>query len=289
MKITFIGTGLLGFPMAKRLLAIGHELTVYNRTLQKAAPLADSGAEIAESPQDAIRASECIILVLTNFHAVENILFREPEILSGKTIINMSTLSPDENIDLYKKVQGCGGEYLEVPVLGSIPEAQNGTFFVMAGAEAEQFSKWLELLKCFGEDPKLIGPVGYASTLKLALNQLIASLTASFSLSLGLILNKGINTNIFMDILRKSALYAPTFDKKLKRMLDRDFSNPNFPLKHLLKDISLILETSEKYNLNTSTLEGVQNIVKHGIEMGFGESDYSSLYNAVNILPENQN
>ena len=268
MKITLIGTGLMGYPMAKRLLFMGHQLVVFNRTSEKSASLTDFGAEVAESPYAAIMASDCIILMLTNFEAINSVLFKNPEILKGKTIIQMSTISPDESMGICQKVIESGGEYLEAPVLGSISEAQSGTLFVTVGASARQFSAWLEIFKCFGAEPVLVGPVPHAATLKLALNQLIGSLTTAFSLSLGLLLNNNVNVEVFMDILRKSALYAPTFDKKLPRMLSRDFANPNFPAKLLLKDIDLILNVAKDTSLNTSSLEGVRSIVNDAVENG---------------------
>lgn len=124
--------------------------------------------------------------------------------------------------------------------------------------------------------------MGKASALKLALNQLIASLTASFSLSLGLVLHAGVDPDIFMRVLRNSALYAPTFDKKLDNMKNRNFIPPNFPVKHLLKDVDLILNSSSKAGLNTAQLEGARKILVDAIEKGLKEEDYSALYNAVN-------
>jgi 3-hydroxyisobutyrate dehydrogenase len=281
MKITLIGTGLMGYPMAKKLIATGHNLVAYNRTFEKAASLIDFGAEIVATPQEAIIASECIILMLTDAAAINEALFSNPELLTGKTIIQMSTIAPSESIEICEKVKSYGGDYLEAPVLGSISEAQEGNLFVLAGASPDQFTRWLEILKVFGPEPVLAGPVGQAATLKLALNQLISSLTAAFSLSLGMILSNGGNVNVFMDILRKSALYAPTFDKKLPRMLNRDFANPNFPTRLLAKDNDLILKTAKSFKLDTTALEGVQAVVRRAIEKGFSDTDYSSLYNAV--------
>jgi 3-hydroxyisobutyrate dehydrogenase len=281
MKLTLIGTGLMGYPMAKRLIACGHNLVAYNRTYEKAASLTDFGVEIVTTPQKAIKAAKCIIIMLTDAEAVNEVLFKEPKLLEDRTIIQMSTISPVESMEIRDKVINNGGTYLEAPVLGSISEAQSGTLFVLTGANPEQFAQWLEILKVFGPEPVLVGPVGQAATLKLALNQLISSLTAAFSLSLGMILSNGGNVNIFMDILRKSALYAPTFDKKLPRMLSRDFTNPNFPTRLLAKDNELILETAKMLKIDTSALEGVQEIIRKAIEKGFADTDYSSLFNAV--------
>jgi 3-hydroxyisobutyrate dehydrogenase len=222
--------------------------------------------------------------MLTNASAIEKLLLSDSAKtqLKGRTIIQMGTISPQESQEIEKQVIAAGGEYLEAPVLGSIPEAEAGKLIVMVGATPEQFAKWSNLLQNFGSEPRLIGSVGTAAAVKLALNQLIASLTTAFALSLSLVQKQGVEVETFMELLRQSALYAPTFDKKLKRMLERDFTNPNFPTKHLLKDTNLFLKQAESNNLNTNSLEGVRQILEIAQEMGLADGDYSALFNAVN-------
>jgi 3-hydroxyisobutyrate dehydrogenase len=126
-----------------------------------------------------------------------------------------------------------------------------------------------------------MGNVGKAAAAKLAFNQLIASLTTSFAMSLGYLRESGVNVKRFMEILRISALYAPTFDKKLNRMVNRNFVKPNFPVKHLLKDVDLMLGEFGKKGINIDPLEGVKKILLKAIADGEADMDYSALYNAV--------
>ncbi|UCF56371.1 MAG: NAD(P)-dependent oxidoreductase, partial [Deltaproteobacteria bacterium] len=282
-KIALLGTGLMGQPMAERIHRANHQLVVFNRTSEKAEPLKSLGARIASSADDAIRSSECVILMLADAEAIRAVLLSAESRadLSGRTVIQMGTISPSESISLNEEVLESGGDYLEAPVLGSIPETKEGRLIVMVGASAAQFERWSGVLKCFGPEPLLVGPVGQASALKLALNQLIASLTAAFSLSLGFVQRKGIRVDLFMKILRESALYASTFDKKLQRMLERNYSNPNFPTRHLAKDIDLFLEEAKAMNLQTTGLEGVGRLVKMTIEDGLSQEDYSALFNTI--------
>ena len=284
MKVGFLGTGLMGKPLAQRLLAAKIPVIAYNRTASKLEELKAAGVEVADSPESAIANSDCLILMLTNAAAIEQVLLSDSAKtqLKGRTIIQMGTISPQESQEIEKQVMAAGGEYLEAPVLGSIPEAETGKLIVMVGATPEQFAKWTNLLQNFGSEPRLIGGVGTAAAVKLALNQLIASLTTAFALSLSLVQKQGVELETFMELLRQSALYAPTFDKKLQRMLDRDFTNPNFPTKHLLKDTNLFLNQAQLNNLNTYSLEGVRQILEIAQEMGLADADYSALFNAVN-------
>ncbi len=283
MKISVLGTGLMGLPMAQRLIDAHHSLTVYNRTASKLDPLQAAGATIAPSAAAAIAASSCIILMLMDAFAIRELLLCDESRshLAGRTVIQMSTIAPHESQTIRDEVVAAGGDYLEAPVLGSIPEARSGSLIVMVGAEPDQFARWSPLLETFGLEPVLLGAVGSAAAVKLALNQLIGALTSAFAVSLGLVTDQGVDAQAFMAILRKSALYAPTFDKKLQRMLDRDYENPNFPTKHLKKDIDLFISAAQSSGLETNGVEGVRQILTKAIAMSFAEMDYAALFSAI--------
>jgi 3-hydroxyisobutyrate dehydrogenase len=273
----------MGRPMAERVLAGGHELTVYNRNREKAEPLSSLGAEIASSAADAIGSAECVILMLADGAAIREVLFRgSPKVdFLGRTVIQMGTISPSESMDFQSEVGKGGGDYLEAPVLGSTPEASAGKLLIMVGGSKPQFDKWSNLLGCFGSEPVFIGEVGKAAAVKLALNQLIASLTVGFASSLGLVQNLGIEPGLFMKILRRSALYAPIFDKKLNLMLDRDYGVGNFPTKHLFKDVALFQAAAQRVNQENMAVEAMQRLLEITIEQGYADGDYSALFEAV--------
>ncbi|GAB4344416.1 MAG: NAD(P)-dependent oxidoreductase [Leptolyngbyaceae cyanobacterium] len=283
MEIGLIGTGLMGLPMAERLLNTGFSLMAYNRTAEKLVPLQKLGVAIAPSPQQLIQTSTCIILMLTNAEAIREVVLSAAcrAELAGKTVIQMGTIAPAESRALQADILAAGGDYLEAPVLGSIPEVQSGKLIVMVGATSEQFEQWQEVLSCFGPNPRLIGPVGAAAAVKLALNQLIGSLTSAFATSLGFIQRQHASVDLFMEILRESALYAPTFDKKLQRMLDRNYEHPNFPTKHLAKDMGLFLTEAQSLGLNPELVMAVQSILTKTLELGLADKDYSALFSAV--------
>ncbi len=283
MKVALIGTGLMGRPMGERVLAAGYHLTVFNRSREKAELLRSSGAEIAATAAEAIGSAECVLLMLADGIAIREVLLDEnpkPD-LGQRTVIQMGTISPTESIGFHKEVLERGGDYLEAPVLGSIPEVSAGKLLIMVGASKPQFDKWSTLLECFGSEPLLIGEVGKAAAVKLALNQLIASLTVGFASSLGLVESLGIEAGLFMKILRQSALYAPIFDKKLQLMLDRDYGIGNFPSKHLFKDVALFSAAAQTVNLETIGIEAIHRLLEITLEKGYADGDYSALFEAV--------
>ena len=110
MKIGVIGTGLMGLPIALKILEMGFKVIVYNRTTSKVEPLREAGATVAGTPQGLITASDCILLMLTNQEAIESVLFRSEfqSILSGKTIISMGTISPTESKNIQKEIIKAG-------------------------------------------------------------------------------------------------------------------------------------------------------------------------------------
>lgn len=284
MQVTLIGTGLMGKPMVERLLGLGHNVVVYNRTSEKTKSLEALGATIAPTATHGIQASPLTIFMLVDAMAIREILFPpgEKPNLQGRTILQMGTISPGESVALAQEIHMRIGDYLEAPVLGSISEAQAGQLIVMVGGSVSQFDRWADLLKCFAPEPLFIGRVGQAASLKLALNQLIASHITAFSLSLSLIQQLGVGVEIFLKVLRQSSLSAPMFEKKLSRLLDRNYVQPNFTTAHLLKDVNLFLQASEALSLENSALKGIRSLLEKTLERGFGQMDYSSVFETIN-------
>lgn len=291
MHVAFLGTGLMGRPMAERLLAAHHQVSVYNRTRDKAMPLASSGALVAASAAEAMAGAECVIVMVRDAAAIRALLFPAggaagaSPVLSGRTVVQMSTIAPAESAALLADVRRAGGDYLEAAVAGSTPQAREGKLVVLVGSTPEQFGRWAELLRHFGPEPQRIGEVGQAMALKLALNQLIASLTAAFSLSLGIVRRRGIDPELFMRLLRPTALYAPTFDSRLQRMLARNFADALFPAELLLKDIDLVRSEAASLGLDNTAVDGVREVLASAVEHGLGRLDYSALYEIVDPAP----
>jgi 3-hydroxyisobutyrate dehydrogenase len=282
-RIGLIGTGLMGLPMARRLHDAQQALMVYNRTPAKLEPLREAEIEIAPSVSAVLQQCGVVLLMLSNAQAIREVLLSEKarSHLANRVVIQMGTISPSESRNIQDEITAEGGDYLEAPVLGSIPEAEAGKLMVMVGSSPAQFQEWSTLLKNFGPEPILVGPVGTAAALKLSLNQLISSLTTAFATSLGFVQRQGVDVEIFMNILRQSALYAPTFDKKLQRMLDHDYANPNFPTKHLLKDTNLFLKEAQDCGLQVDSLLGVRKILETACDLGLAEEDYAALFAVV--------
>ena len=283
MNVSLIGIGLMGQALGEHLISNDITLSIFNRNIDKTRSLQQLGASVFTTAQDAILASDFCLLMLSDANAINEVISGiQSESFKNKTIIQMGTISPEESRAIAKRIQEHQGHYLECPVLGSLPEARTGSLILMAGGSNEDYQTAFPLLRIIGKDPKFIGDLGQGATVKLAMNQLIAGLTSSFALSLSLVEKEDIEIEQFMQIVRDSALYAPTFDKKLDRMLNRDFSKPNFPTKHLAKDTKLFLSVAKELGLETCALKGIEQLLAKTLEQGLADTDYSAIYAAVN-------
>jgi 3-hydroxyisobutyrate dehydrogenase len=287
MTIALLGTGLLGRAIAERLQSVGHTVTVYNRTTTKALPLQASGITVVMRPEQAMAQADCVVLMLADAAAIRAVLLTQASlaVLRGKTVIQMGTIAQEESLALQAEIERVGGSYCEAPVLGSLAEAKAGTLLVMVGGTEGQFAQWGPLFRSLSREPRLVGPVGKAACLKLAFNQLIAAEISAFALSFGLVQRAGVPLDTFMAILRESALFAPVFEKKLPRLLTRDYQHPNFSTRHLLKDVELFLKAASGYALTASSLEGIRAVLEQTIVQGLGDSDYSAIFEVVNPTP----
>lgn len=279
MNIALIGIGLMGQALGEHLIAEGVSLSVFNRTPEKVKNLQQLGATVYGSAQAVVEQNDYCLLMLSDAVAINDVFDTiEPASFKNKLFIQMGTIAPEHSRSIATRITSLQGRYLECPVLGSLPEARTGKLILMAGGNKTDFDEALPLLNLIGSMPRYIGDIGQGATVKLAMNQLIAGLTASFALSLALVQKEGIETEQFMQIVRESALYAPTFDKKLDRMLQQDYANPNFPTKHLAKDVTLFLDVAKSLGLDVSGLEGIEKLLNKTLKQGLADTDYSALY-----------
>jgi 3-hydroxyisobutyrate dehydrogenase-like beta-hydroxyacid dehydrogenase len=288
MRIAWLGTGLMGDPMARRLLAAGHELAVWNRTAERTAAAVATGARAAASPPDAVAGAEVVFAMLRDGPVTAEVLLGgipAPD-LAGRAVVQMATIASGESRELAAAVAARGGEYLEAPVLGSIGTVEAGRLLVFAGGEPALFERLRPLLSVFGPEPLHAGPVGQAATLKIAFNQMIAGISAAFCLSLGIVRRAGIDVELFMRLLRQSAFHTKSFEGRLPRYLARDYEHPSFPLELLLKDIELARGEAARLGLDATGLDGVRALAAGGVAQGLGRADYGALYEAVDPAGE---
>jgi len=276
-RIALLGTGLLGEAIGQRLLSRGVKLGVWNRNEERCQQLVNAGATAISNLDGAGADWDAVITVLRDGPITQQVVAELGD-LQGGCLMPMGTMGITEIRSLAQQVQHQNGTCLEAPVLGSKPQAADGTLLVMAGGTQELFDQQRPLLDHLSQQPMLVGAIGSGAATKLALNQLIASLTHAFSLSLRLVQQAGVPVETFMAILRPSALYAPTFDKKLQRMLDGHYADPNFSTALLRKDLRLFLEEATAAGLQASGLNGLDALLQEAEGGALDNLDYCALH-----------
>lgn len=174
MRVGVAGVGRMGAAIAARLIEVGHEVTVWNRTSDKTKPLAEAGAKVAGTPAELAGQVEAIVTILTNQEALSAVYEGPAGLLAGdvkgKLVIEMSTVQPHEEVALAEKVRAKGAIFVECPVGGTVGPARQGKLLGCAGGSKEDFDKAKPLLDQMCRRVELMGPVGSGASMKLAIN-----------------------------------------------------------------------------------------------------------------------
>jgi 3-hydroxyisobutyrate dehydrogenase-like beta-hydroxyacid dehydrogenase len=280
-KLGFIGLGIMGFPMAENLLKAGFELTVYNRTRMKAEELAKRGARVAASPEELGRLAQVVFLCVGDTAAVTEtaaslIVGLEP----GSVVVDTSTISPDASRALAERFRERGVSFLDAPCTGSKAGATNATLTFMVGGEKKSLDRVMPYLEAMGKKIVYVGANGMGLQVKLTQN-LIGALTVQ-AMAEGFVLARkaGLSPSLVLEVLQASAARTPLIDAKLPLVLERRFE-PNFPLKWMHKDLTLMLESARHLEVPLPVTALVHELFGAGVAMGHGEEDFAS---AITVL-----
>jgi 2-hydroxy-3-oxopropionate reductase len=281
-SIAFIGIGLMGFPMAKNLLKSGYNLKAYNRSQDKADRLKEFGAEISVSIKDVVTNSDIIITMLTDDNAVEKVMGSDEfisNIKEGATVIDMSSVNPVLTIKYSKKLKEKKIDYLDAPVSGGTIGAEEATLAIMVGGDEETFKNCYELLKKMG-NPTLVGPVSSGQISKLA-NQIIVGVTiGAVAEAVTLCEKSGTNPNKMIEALSGGWADSKILQTHGKRMIDKDFT-PKGKTTTQLKDMTNIINAGKAVETHLPISNLVKEMYKDLVADGHGNTDHSSLYNAI--------
>ena len=281
-SIGFIGIGLMGFPMAKNLLKSGYNLKAYNKSQDKADRLKEFGAEISVSIKDVVANSDIIITMLTDDNAVEKVMGSDEfisNIKEGATVIDMSSVNPVLTIKYSKRLKEKKINYLDAPVSGGTVGADEATLAIMIGGDEETFKNCYELLKKMG-NPTLVGPVSSGQISKLA-NQIIVGVTiGAVAEAITLCEKSGTNPNKMIEALSGGWADSKILQTHGKRMISKDFT-PKGKTTTQLKDMTNIVNAGKAVETHLPISSLVKEMYKDLVTDGHGNTDHSSLYNAI--------
>ena len=272
----------MGFPMAKNLLKSGYKLKAFNRSQDKAERLKEFGAEVSTTIKDAVTNSDIIITMLTDDDAVEKVMGNEEFIKNIKahaTVIDMSSINPILSKKYATILKEKNIHYLDAPVSGGTIGAEEASLAIMVGGEEKTFNKCFDLLKIFG-NPTLVGPVSSGQISKLA-NQIIVGVTiGAVAEAVTLCEKSGTNPSKMIEALSGGWADSKILQTHGKRMINKDFS-PKGKTTTQLKDMTNIINAGKAVNLHLPISSLIKEMYKNLVEDGQGNTDHSSLYNAI--------
>ena len=273
----FIGLGLMGTPMAKRLAAAGYSVHIYNRTKEKAAPLMVAGAVWNESPAAVAGQSDIVLTMLTNDGALRDVSTQiQSSLRPGGIHIDCSTVSPVLTSQLEKEYLSGRRGFLHSPVLGSIPQAADGSLLFFVGGKEEFFLTAEPVLNILGSKIWRFAAAETATHAKITMNSFISGMTATLSQALVFAEKSGVGASTILEILSHSALNSASFQAKGASILERNF-NPRFIAENLLKDTNLFLQSAAQLGTPAPIAATAKEILEKTIGLGFGKEDYSAL------------
>jgi 3-hydroxyisobutyrate dehydrogenase len=278
--IAVLGTGRMGAPIAHNLLAAGFEVSVWNRTAARAAPLASDGARLAPTPVEAADGVDVVLTMLTDGNAVGDAMIGQEGALAslrpGSVWIQMATIGDEWTERLATLAKGHGVEFVDAPVSGSDGPARAGELVVLASGPDGVRARVQPIFDAIGSKTLWLGPAGAGSRLKLVLNNWLASQVEAVAETIALTEALGVDPKHFVDTIEAGPLGSPYAVAKARGMLAGEFT-AGFALSLAYKDVGLALDAAREQELELPVTEALVPRWQEAIAEGHGDEDVSAV------------
>lgn len=279
-KIAYLGMGIMGRGMAANLIKAGHEVTVWNRTPERCAPLVSQGASQAATPAEAAQGAEVIMYCLSDDAAVEDLLWGSGRLIDavqpGQVAIDMTTLHPGTSLREAAAYAEKGVRFLDAPVFGSKNEAANGGLWIVVGGPRDLYEAMLPILEPLSETTHYMGENGKGASMKLVGNLVVSMQLEALGEAMILASKAGLNPHDVLGVLHVTDFKSPIFDGVGSALVRRDFET-FFALKLMLKDANLISRFAQDLNSPVPGAAAVREVIKGAVNKGWGELNASAL------------
>jgi 3-hydroxyisobutyrate dehydrogenase-like beta-hydroxyacid dehydrogenase len=285
-KLGFLGLGIMGSPMARRLIEAGHEVALWSITAGKAQALATAGGIACATPADVARRSECVFLCVGDTAMSREVIFGDHGLVAGKlgslVIVDCSTISPSQSKVMSADLNKVGVDFLDAPCTGSKSGAESGTLTFMVGGREEVFQRAQTWFQPMGKQFYYCGGAGMGLHAKLSQNMILGNLLQAFNESIVLSTKAGVAPEMMLDILENSAAKSGLVSAKAPLVLVRDFAT-RFSVKWLEKDMGLMLESAAELNVPVPLTALSRQLYRASIAKGHGEDDIGG---SIRVLEE---
>ncbi len=279
MRIAFIGLGRMGSPMARNLIRAGHQLTVFNRTRQKAEALKKDGARVAASAAEVLAGAEVLVTMLADDRAVRDTLFGALDSLPAAAVhMSASTISVQCSQDLEREHAARGQRYLVTAVLGRPEAAVEKKLWVIAGGPADLIERCRPLMDAIGQGVSVAGAEPWKANLtKIAINFVLASMLETFGEAYALVEKYGLDAREFLKVLNGGIFHSPVFESYGNKIAGRQYEPAGFALELGLKDAELALAAGRANNVPLPTASLLRDHYLEALAQGHGQLDWSAV------------
>jgi 3-hydroxyisobutyrate dehydrogenase-like beta-hydroxyacid dehydrogenase len=282
MQVAFLGLGIMGSRQAANLVRAGHELTVWNRTAQTAQDwVAEHGGTAAASPAEAASAADVVISMVVDGPQVEDVLLRDPDgaahgAREGALFVDMSTIAPADTRRIGAALDERGLAFVDAPVTGSAPKAEDGTLTIMAGGHPDHVGRAWPLFEAMGQTVVHAGPLGHGEAIKLINNAVAAVNAATLAQALVVAEHLDLDLDRLVEVMGAGSGNSTMLALKAGPMRERDYS-PLFKLEHMLKDVRLCLEQAAAANTPFQIAALTEALYSAGAAAGLGDQDFAAV------------
>jgi 3-hydroxyisobutyrate dehydrogenase len=280
MKIAFLGTGIMGAPMARRLAQGGHDVTVWNRTAEKAQRLAEHGARVAADAAAAMEGAEVVVTMLTDGEAVEDVMRdAAPAAPEGTTWWQASTVGIDATESLVALAEEHGLAFVDAPVLGTREPAEQGKLTVLASGDPGGLDRLAPLFDLVGSKVIRLGEAGAGTRFKLVMNHWVLAVTDSIAETIAFAEGVDVDPGLYLEAIAGGPLDLGYAHVKGPGMIEGELP-VSFPLKHALKDADLILDAADRHELNLGLAPAVRDRFAIAADAGHADEDMGMVIEA---------
>ncbi len=280
-KVGFLGIGTMGSRMSARLLAAGHEVTVWNRTVEKTYPLRDKGAAVAATPAEAASGRDMVLANLTDAAALREVIGGSGGVLEAAPLppvfVDMATISPGESAEIAALLEPRGVAFLRAPVSGTATVVEAGKLTVMASGDRAAFEAAEPYLAAFSENRYYMGPGEQSRFIKLIHQMMIAGTMQIWAEGLAMGEKAGLDWDLMLDILAGSAVGSGVVKSKIGLLKSRDYGNPAMSLHNIVKDLDLSIKAGAEVDVDLPATRRVRELYQPAIEAGLEWLDYAAV------------
>eukprot|EP00963_Diacronema_lutheri_P008182 scaffold718_cov342-Pavlova_lutheri.AAC.38 len=283
-SVGFLGLGIMGAPMASRLINAGYEVTVWNRSPEKCGPLAVVGAMVASTPREAASKSDVTFAMMADPVAAEAVACGEEGVVHGmgpgKGYVDVSTVDVQTSTRIGDAIRATGAEFLEAPVSGSKGPAETGQLIFLTAGDEALYHRCAAAFDEMGKAKLFLGEVGQGAKMKLVVNMIMGSMMAAFAEGLSLGDAAGLDPKAILDVVSLGAISSPMFTLKGPLMLEEKF-DPAFPLKHQQKDMRLAIALADELSQPMPVAASANELYKQARALGMADKDFCAVLAAL--------